>query len=139
MKVIDLLNKIANGEEVPTRIKYKNDFYEYAECYQDYRNETKTDDEDYEILLLSHLIDKQVGTSFLNYEIEIIEEDIEEDKPIEKIEINYARDIEEKIFYEESDKPNHCILGDAGTELLINKINEIIDEVNKLKKEKENE
>lgn len=24
MKVIDLLNKIANGEEVPRRIKYKN-------------------------------------------------------------------------------------------------------------------
>ena len=31
------------------------------------------------------------------------------------------------LRYEDGDKPNHCILGDAGTELLINKINEIID------------
>lgn len=51
----------------------------------------------------------------------------EEDKKIRKIKVNYSPDIEEKIFYEDGGKPNHCILGDAGTELLINKINEIID------------
>lgn len=122
MKIIDLLNKIAKGEEVPTRIKYKNDFYEYAEWYQGYRNETKTDDEDYEILLLSRLIDKQVGTSFLNDEIEIIEEDIEEDKPIEKItiDLNYA---------------NHYSKANvkANGKYLAEKINEIIDVVNELK------
>ena len=31
MKVIDLLNKIANGEEVPYRIKYNGRIYEYAD------------------------------------------------------------------------------------------------------------
>lgn len=41
MKVIDLLNKIANGEEVPERIKYL--IYEYTyndkhEEYQRYKN-----------------------------------------------------------------------------------------------------
>ena len=36
MKIIDLLNKIANGEEVPKKIKYKNKIYEWKEydvCY----------------------------------------------------------------------------------------------------------
>ena len=36
MKVIDLLNKIANGEEVPKKVKYKNKIYEWKEydvCY----------------------------------------------------------------------------------------------------------
>lgn len=61
---------------------------------------------------------------------------VEEDKKIEKIKIEYSPDIEEKIFYEDGDKPNHCILGDAGTELLINKINELIDKVNSLENNK---
>lgn len=52
---------------------------------------------------------------------------VEEDKKIEKLILNYAPDIEEKIFYDKGDKPNHCIVGDAGTELIIKKINEIID------------
>lgn len=51
----------------------------------------------------------------------------EEDKKIRKIKVNYSPDIDEEIFYEDGDKPNHCVLGDAGTKLLINKINEIID------------
>ena len=50
-------------------------------------------------------------------EVEIIEED----KKIRKIKVNYSPDIEEKIFYEDGDKPNHYILGDAGTELLISR------------------
>ena len=36
MRVIELLNKIANGEEVPNKIKYKNKIYEWKEydvCY----------------------------------------------------------------------------------------------------------
>ena len=56
---------------------------------------------------------------------------IEEDKKIRKIKLCYSPDIDEEIFYEDGDKPNHCILGDAGTKLLINKINEIIDKINK--------
>jgi uncharacterized protein (UPF0147 family) len=40
MKVIDLLNKIANGEEVPKNIKYYNDYIlTYDEDTQDYYNE----------------------------------------------------------------------------------------------------
>ena len=57
---------------------------------------------------------------------------IEEEKKIEKLVLDYAPDIEEKIFYDNGDKPNHCIVGNAGTQLIIKKINELIDKVNKL-------
>ena len=36
MKTIDLLNKIANGEEVPKRIRYINSIWEYNEETKDY-------------------------------------------------------------------------------------------------------
>lgn len=36
MKIISLLNKIANREEVPKKIKYDNLVYEYDEQY-DYK------------------------------------------------------------------------------------------------------
>lgn len=36
MKIIDLLNKIANGEEVPKKIKYEKHIYEYAEGTYDW-------------------------------------------------------------------------------------------------------
>ena len=127
MKVIDLLNKIANGEGVPKKFTYKDYFWEY-----DKRNEmwftyfTRCGEmKNYRFDRLFYL------NKCLNDEVEVIE-----DKKIRKIKVNYSPDIEEKIFYEDGDKPNHCILGDAGTELLINKINEIIDEINDLKEKK---
>lgn len=78
MKIIDLLNKIAKGEEVPKKIKvwgytflrYEDKFthiYYYA-----------TADEKYE------LMEQLYGTNELNDEIEIIEE--VEDKEYEDIE-----------------------------------------------------
>ena len=72
------------------------------------------------------------------YNFNILDDEVEiigEDKKIRKIKVNYSPDIEEKIFYEDGDKPRHCVLGDAGTELLINKINEIIDKLNEMEKE----
>ena len=110
MKVIDLLNKIANGEEVPERLKIDN--WEY--------------DKEYEILeyeLLQRLSDEDFG---FNDEVEIIEEPQEHKIP-EKLEICYSPDIEEEIFYEKGNKPNHYVLGDAGNKLIISKINEILD------------
>lgn len=43
MKVIDLLNKIANGEEVPKKIKYKGTSYEYKEGidFENYKKSLK--------------------------------------------------------------------------------------------------
>ena len=75
MKVIDLLNKIANGEEVPERLKIDN--WEY--------------DKEYEILeyeLLQRLSDEDFG---FNDEVEIIEEPQEHKIP-EKLNIsNFPR------------------------------------------------
>ena len=36
MKIIDLLNKIANGEEIPKKIKYEGDIYIYNYDMEDY-------------------------------------------------------------------------------------------------------
>ena len=118
MKIIDLLNKIANGEEVPKKIKYDGIEYEEEPCYMLYE-------------VTGECSESQLK-NLLNDQVEIIEED----KKPKKIEIEYSPDIEEKIFYEDGDKPNHCILRDAGTELLINKINELIDKVNSLENNK---
>lgn len=60
MKVIELLNKIANGEQPPKKIKYYGDIYEYKDC--DYFDE---DDE--------YLSDKICFDNDLNDEVEIIE------------------------------------------------------------------
>ena len=116
IKMINLLNKIANGEEVPKKIRFRDDIWKFDKCVKDYMNE---DSNEY---LFANMFGLETESA-LNCEVEIIEED----KKIRKIKVNYSPDIEEKIFYEDGGKPNHCILGDAGTELLINKINEIID------------
>jgi hypothetical protein len=69
MKVIDLLNKIANGEELPNKFKFDDDIY-YKQSSKCYRcNETENIFEECFIL------------EDLDKEIEIIEED----KKIENI------------------------------------------------------
>ena len=69
MKVIELLNKIANGEEVPKKIKYKNSIFTIREDKDDYANDTDWFTDKYDFLEL-------------NDEVEVIEED----KKIKKLE-----------------------------------------------------
>jgi hypothetical protein len=127
IRVIDLLNKIANGEDVPEKIKINNIIYEYRG--DDYLfKDTNNDNHEYWLFSNGYTDKFEWLDSFLKTEVEIIEED----KKLKKIKIEYSPDIEEKIFYEDGDKPNHCILGDTGTGLLINKINELIDKVNNM-------
>ncbi len=103
MKVIDLLNKIANGEEVPKKIKYKDDIYIHVDnhCY--------VCEETYEIL--SNNIYAEHNS--LNDEVEIIEED----KKIKKLVFN-------------KDQDGDILVNGVS---LIEKVNEIIDKVNKEK------
>lgn len=138
MKVIDLLQRIANGEEVPEKIQVYSDIF-----VLDYGNKVYEHEKTRTNLLSIY------NGNILNYEVKIKKKDKpfnerveeiynryidyiydKEDKKIRKIKVDYSPDIEEKIFYEDGDKPRHCVLGDAGTELLINKINEIIDYIN---------
>ncbi len=88
MRIIDLLNKIANGEEVPKKIKYRNKIFMYgkeSQCYIDVGCNKYND-------LLMELSNHK-GTDF-NYEVEIIEDTPKEDKKIpEKLGlINYCED-----------------------------------------------
>lgn len=72
MKIIDLLNKIANGEEVPKKIKWGEFILEYEELgYHDYKF----------LGTGNHLLFQGFATSVLNDEIEVIEEP----KKIEKL------------------------------------------------------
>jgi len=82
IRVIDLLNKIANGEEVPKKIKYKDFIYEYfeQETVIDYRcYDEKTELYGY----LSSCVDYE-AFNILDNEVEILEE---EKKIPEKLDI----------------------------------------------------
>ena len=112
MKVIDLLNKIANGEEVPKKIKYDGNLYFYCKPCNIYEIDGNDDlcGKD-----LYNMLDN------LNDEVEIIEEE----KEIEKITIR-----EKTIGF-----PNGEWTARNMDKAFAVKINELIDEVKKLKEE----
>ena len=77
MKVIDLLNKIADGIDIPLQIKYDNNIWKYDEMARDYLLIDKSGEE--------YLICEELNLMYaLNEEVEVIEEE-QEDKKIEKI------------------------------------------------------
>ena len=118
MKIIDLLNKIAKGEEVPKKFKlcdnhHTYELIKYPICGVEITNYKDEDGDylfgsEYELVLM------------LNDEVEIIEEE----KEIRKLpnEIQQPRNFEEVVYIAED---------------LVRKINELIDEINKLKRDKE--
>ena len=109
MKVIDLLNKIANGEEVPGKIQVYSDIFVFENSNNIYEHEeTRTN-------LLSIY-----NGNILNYKVEIIEED----KKIEKLDTS-------KYFYVGPYTENQPKRYDID---VFNKINEIIDYINKEEK-----
>ena len=110
IRVIDLLNKIANGEEVPKKIKYKGHIYQYQ--YKDTK-EANIINYYHSEETHHHLIDGGWHDIRLNDEVEIIEED----KKIKKITVQDLLDL------------------DTGSLLkrIVDNQNELIDEVNTLK------
>ena len=105
IKLIELLNKIVNGEDLPKRIKIQEYVFELSKDYEHYYY-----NEDVEI---THLINHNFSN--LNEEVEILEDNTEE--------------IEELLTIEdyECDKTDIRLNRD--------KINELIKAVNKLRKE----
>lgn len=103
IKIIDLLNKIANGEEVPKKIKYEYSIYELTPERNDYycKNEMRWFTNEINCL------------GVLNDYVEIIEEP----KKIEKLPKNIT--------------DNAGATRDQ--RIIANKINELIDEINNLK------
>lgn len=117
IKIIDLFNKIVNNEKVPKHILLTNIVFHYDEDVQDYEN-------DFEYLFRDIFSNFDISEDFLNLEVEEVEI-IEEEKEIEKI---------GKIYDGFTDS-----YYDTCLETTIKKVDEIIDVVNKLKKELEKE
>lgn len=111
MKVIDLLNKIANKENLPQRIKYEDKVYLYYKAYAGYYEKGYSGIYNKNFLSFRN----EQWHSVLNSEVEIIEED----KEIEEI--------------SEGDIQSHYFTG--ADEIIARKLNGLIREVNKLKKE----
>ncbi len=110
IKVIDLLNKIANGEEVPEKVKYCGAEYSYLDHRKDYKN-MKLDFD-------SCIIDsKYHNLDWLNDTVEILEE--QQDIDIQNI---------EEIKFSEGDKEH---LG-FGVDLAHTKINALVQAVKQL-------
>lgn len=88
IKIIDLLNKIANGEETPRKIKVDGKIYEYQG--DDYGH--KQDDDDNGIITSWLFTDNEIEkydyiSEFLNDEVEIIDDEYKEIKPLTKQDI----------------------------------------------------
>ena len=111
IRIIDLLNKIANGEEMelPKRIKCNNHILEYIGKWQQYIGQ-----DDDSLSLLSIIND--YNYSGLNDEVEILEDNTEEIEELKRTENVYDmtlecyHDIEKTISNDElADKINEII------------------------------
>ena len=111
IKIIDLLNKIANKEQVPEKIKYNNKIWEYDVYSNDYKGE--------DIWLFEELFEYRRTIEFINDEVEIIEEQ----KKIEKITVR-----EKTLGF-----PNGEWTARNMDKAFAIKINELIDKINNLK------
>ena len=122
IRVIDLLNKIANGEEVPKEIWCGGNRYKYNPFRQDY-DSVITDNKD-----LLH----NIGiTRNLNHKVEIIEED----KEIEELRIKQEKNIKNNWKWKIEDTEHDYNIS-TPQKIMGEKINELIKAVNELKKGK---
>lgn len=120
MKVIDLLNKIANREEVPEKIKVDNIIYIYESLEHFYY----TDDEAREDLLIRG---KDYSTNdFLNWNVELIEDEPIDIDKIEELYIN-DKNIGKDTIENWTGRKLDIVLG--------NKINKLVQAVKQLNKE----
>ena len=116
IKIIDLLNKIANDEEVPKTIRWYDEFYnDYDEISNDYK---------------AFVYEKLKNNVWdLNDEVEIIEEP----KKIEKLEPVRGSDLSDLTDKDMVLKNNALIELCKTLNNINNKVNELIDEINNLK------
>ena len=120
IKIIDLFNKIYNQEDVPRKIILDNHIWEYLSEYNDYKNEYKSYLFGYYIANYDDVYD------FLSKKVEIIEED----KNIEKLN-DKARYYFSTIANGMTKRDREAL--DEMFEKCYKTIDELIDEVNKLK------
>lgn len=123
IKVIDLLVKIANNEKLPRKIRYNDNIYDLNEdnlhTYQTMIRKT--------IRKLPLIIDNEYLN--LNEEVEIIEEP----KKIGKLETYKEKEGEDYFANILKLSPNSECEIDEALSTTIDKLNELIDEINNLK------
>lgn len=120
MKVIDLLNKMAHEEEVPEKIKVDNIIY----IYENWEHFYYTDNEAREDLLVRG---KDYSTNdFLNWNVELIEDEPIDIDKIEELYIN-DKNIGKDTIENWTGRKLDIVLG--------NKINELVQVVKQLNKE----
>jgi len=110
IKIIDLLNKIANEEEVPKKVKYLNRIYKFYKGEKDY---ISYDDEKTKWCgqtLLFNIMECHHITELLEAKVEILEDNTEEIEELKGLDIHTPS-------------------------VLRDKINELVKAVNKLRKE----
>ena len=138
MKVIDILNKIANGEKVP-KFKYRN-------CEFSQFNTSLHNDTDGKWIEMKIGIDKwgEIGYTFLNDEVEILGEEKKDNftgwkmyqDGKEVCSMDYSveeKKIPEKLEFGRSIENGEEILTVPSEKMIIIKINEIIDYLDYLK------
>ena len=120
MKVIDLLNKMAHGEEVPEKIKVDNIIY----IYENWEHFYYTDNEAREDLLVRG---KDYSTNdFLNWNVELIEENTIDINSIEEFEIAGCN-----IKFNGTFISTESIIND----MILDKTNKLVQAVKQLNKE----
>ena len=125
MKVIELLNKINNNEEVPEKVKCEDTIFEYDKDRKEYIHKV---DDWYSETLLFEITNGH--TYFIQDLLKAEVEVIEENKEIEELEM---------IMHETSycDGEEYTTLKPAEAMDMHSKINELVRVVNKIIKERE--
>ena len=122
IKIIDLLTKIANGEEVPKKILLNGIIFEYQGDDYLYKDEDK---KEHWLFSVSYTDKYMWLENFLKDEAEIIEEP----KKIEKIEI--YEDSNGHYFYDKHCKKIYITCDEIN--FMFEQFNELIDEINNIK------
>lgn len=119
MRIIDLMNKVVNGEEVPEKVKYDGDEYTYNSACFDFLSKK-------EFYLFQQVAEYYNSKYFLEKEIEIIEE-----KEIEELNLNHEYYLPSKELVEDYEFKKF-VLDELFAQY--DKINELVKVVNGLKK-----
>ena len=123
IKVIDLLNMISKGEEVPKKILLNRIVFEYQGDDYLYKDEDK---KKYWLFSACYTDKYMWLEDFLKDEVEILDE---VPKKIEKIEIYEGED----GHYFLNDRDKKIYIGCDEIDFMVDKFNELIDEINNLK------
>lgn len=135
IKVIDILVNIANGKEVPKKIKFDEHIYKYVNRTDELYNYKREDGK--------YLEEVWMITNILNSEVEIIEDTLKEERNINVCGTLFTKSEYDELAKSKEDKKiekledntayddyNVWEVWNKKEKILVSKINEIIDKVN---------